>query len=808
MSRNYSLPIEGMTCAACALRIERKLSRYPGVASANVNYATEEALVTLTDPGTQLSDLISTVEKAGYGVRTSEAETVLIGVDAESAARELQERLSTLKGIVATEQIHEADGRVVRVRYVQGIVTGHQIHTIFREIRGSESSAEVESGADTSLEERQEKRYRRLRNRFVWACVFTIPVAFISMAHGLVNVPYQNLVLLVLSTPVVLFAGGEFFLLAYRAARHGAADMNTLVALGVGAAYGYSLASVTFPGFFEAAGQAPDVYFEAAAIIVTLILLGRLLEERAKGKTGAAIRGLLDLQPPLARVMREGTELMIPVADVRLGDLVRVIPGEKIPVDGRVVSGESSVDESMMTGEPLPVYRGIGDRISGGTVNTTGSFTVEVTRIGVDTLLNQIVRLVQQAQSSKAPVQQLVDRIAAVFVPVVLAIAFISAIIWYFAGPEPALNHALMRFVAVLIIACPCALGLATPTAIVVGTGRAATRGILMRDANAIQTAGKLTCVALDKTGTITMGTPAVQDIIPSGSSEPSDVLALAAAVEYHSEHPLAKAIVTAAEQQGLELVAADSFSSDTGLGVRGTVDGREVLVGSDTFLEDNGVVRDSFIDTSDWNDRGYTTIFVSDGGSVIGRIAIFDEIRPSSFAGVEALKALGSKVLMISGDRVEAAEEIGRQVSVDRVIAQVLPGEKSDVIRSLQEEGEIVAMVGDGINDAPALAQADVGIAIGSGTDIAIEASDITLMHADLRGVSDAIRLSRRTMQIIRQNLFFAFVYNVVCIPVAAGVLYPFFGIVLSPVIASAAMALSSVSVVSNSLRLKSFEL
>ncbi len=674
---NYSLPIEGMTCAACALRIERKLSRNPGVATANVNYATEEAVVSLDNPDTPLADLISTVEKAGYGVHTSDAEAVFTGPDAERDARILSDRLASLNGVVASEQRNEGAGLVVHVRYVQGMVTGARLQGIISEIRGPESRVEADSDDYASLDERQEERYRNRRNRFLWAAILTIPVAFISMAHGLVHLPYQNFILFLLSTPVVVFAGSEFFLLAYRAAKHGAADMNTLVALGVGAAYGYSLAALVFPGFFEAAGQVPDVYFEAAAIIVTLILLGRLLEQRAKGKTGAAIRGLLDLQPQKARVIRDGEELLIPTSEVRLGDLVRIIPGERIPVDGKVVSGESSVDESMLTGEPLPVYRGTGDRIAGGTVNTTGSFTVEVTRIGEDTLLNQIVRLVQQAQSSKAPIQQLADRIAAVFVPIVLVIALASAAIWYFAGPEPAFNHALMRFVAVLIIACPCALGLATPTAIVVGTGRAALRGILLRDGNAIQTAGRLTCVALDKTGTITRGMPTVQDVIPSGSAVPSQVLALAAAVEYHSEHPLAKAVVSAAEQQGLQLGAADSFSSDTGLGVRGTLDGRDILVGSDTFLQERGVVLDSFIDTSDWDERGYSTIFVSDNGSVVGRIAISDAVRPSSVAAIESLKATGAGVLMISGDRTEAAEEIGKQVSVDRVIAQVLPSEK-----------------------------------------------------------------------------------------------------------------------------------
>jgi len=804
---SIALPIEGMMCSACALRIERKLSSRPGVESANVNYATEEAIVRFKGERLAIGELVKTVEEAGYHIHTAEAETVFSGLDASEKAATLEAQLLTQNGILDVTHRAEGDALVLTVRYVPGMVRSQDLEEAFHAHEGLDDRITDDATLLQESEARQKMRQRRLKNSFILAAVLSIPVALISMSHGLIHIPNQDFLLFILSTPVVVVAGRQFFVLAFKAARHGAADMNTLVALGVGAAYGYSTTAILFPSFFLAAGQTPDVYFEAAAIIVTLILLGRLLEERAKGRTGSAIKGLLTLQPEVARVIRQGHETMIPAEEVRLGDIVRLKPGERIPVDGLVVDGASSVDESMLTGEPLPVYRGEGDRVSAGTLNTTGAFKVEVTRVGKDTLLNQIVRLVQQAQSSKAPIQQLADRIAAIFVPAVLGVAAVSALVWWFVGPEPVLNHALLRFVTVLIIACPCALGLATPTAIVVGTGRAASKGILLRDGNAIQETGKITLVALDKTGTITEGKPVVQDVIVAGSLDASEVLALAGAVEYHSEHPVAKAIVQAALQHGSDLQEAASFESETGYGVTGHVERRKILVGNWAYLEKHDVRVDGLVDTSDWDSRGYTTVLVARDGVMIGRIAVADSIRPSSASAVESLKSLGLSVLMISGDRATTAAEVGHQVSLHNIIADVRPHEKSEAIRRLQDEGECVAMVGDGINDAPALAQADVGIAIGGGTDIAVEASDITLMHSDLSVLVDAIRISRQTMKIIRQNLFFAFIYNIVCIPIAAGLLYPILGITLSPVFASAAMALSSVSVISNSLRLRTFE-
>ncbi len=801
-----SLAIEGMTCAACALRIERKLSRNPSVEDAHVNYATEEAVVQLGSNETGIRDLVAIVRDAGYDVRSSVAETVLSGETAAVRSDELLARLLEENGIIEATTSADGPNLVVRALYIKGVITGDRLEELFSTVADMQPSGSVQIHETDDLEIIQRRRYLDLRNRFVLSGLVAFPVAVISMSHGAIHVPYQPWVLFLLTSFVVAYSGGMFFSLALRAARHGAADMNTLVALGVGAAYLYSAAAVIHPDFFVSAGQNPDLYFEAAAIIVTLILMGRLLEERAKGKTGVAIRSLLKLQPDVARRIRGDEEELIPTDTITIGDLVRVIPGERIPVDGIIIDGTSSIDESMLTGEPLPVMRSAGERVATGTVNTTGSFTVQVTRTGKDTLLSQIVRLVQTAQSSKAPIQQLADRIAAIFVPTVLAIATITALIWWTWGPEPALNHALLRFVSVLIIACPCALGLATPTAIVVGTGKAAQKGILLRDGESIQKAGRISTLALDKTGTITEGNPGVQECIPYAGRTPDELLALAAAAEKHSEHPLGRAIRDAALRNGLDLPDPESFESDTGRGVTSVIGGSRVLVGNDAYLKDAGVQIDGMLDTSEWDARGYSIIYVAENDRYAGRIAIADAVRASSREAIVSIKHLGISVLMLSGDRQTAADEIGRQVGVDRVIADVRPDQKADVIVDLQTGGNVVAMVGDGINDAPALAQADIGIAIGGGTDIAMEASDITLVHSSLVRVADAIKLSRRTMQIIRQNLFFAFIYNVICIPLAAGALYPVSGIVLSPVVASAAMALSSVSVVTNSLRLRSF--
>ncbi|MDX1545750.1 MAG: copper-translocating P-type ATPase, partial [Rhodothermales bacterium] len=654
-----------------------------------------------------------------------------------------------------------------------------------------------------ALHRERERQYHALRRRFWIAAVLSLPVLVLSMAHGALDFPGMKWVLLALTTPVVVWAGEEGG--AWRAFRHHAADMNTLVALGVGAAYAYSLVATVAPGLFSAAGRTPDLYFEAAAVIVTLILMGRLLEARAKGRTSAAIEKLLDLQAETARVERGGAVVEVPVEDVRVGERVVVRPGERVPVDGRVVEGASAVDESMITGEPLPVDKHVGDAVVGGTVNRTGAFVAEVARIGGDTTLQQIVRLVREAQGRKAPIQRLADRVAGIFVPAVLLVAIATFVLWFDFGPEPRLTNALLTFVAVLIIACPCALGLATPTAIMVATGRAASHGILFKGGDAIERIRQVDLVVLDKTGTLTEGRPRLTDVVPLAGWSEDDLLRVAASAEARSEHPIAEAIVRAAEARGLPALRVERFTSRTGLGIEARVDGQDVVIGKPAFLAEQGHDPAAWAGTAArLAEEGKTAVLVAVAGRAAGALAVADAVRPTSRDAVAALHRLGMTVAMVTGDAEATARAVAREVGIDRVEAGVLPGDKAEIVRRYQAEGRVVAMVGDGINDAPALAAADVGVAIGTGTDVAIEASDVTLMRDDLGAVADAFRLSRRTLRTIKQNLFFAFVYNVVGIPVAAGLLYPFFGILLSPILASGAMALSSVSVVTNSLRLR----
>ncbi len=797
------LPIEGMTCAACATRIERKLNRVPGVQAANVNYATEEAVVSVGSEAPSLRDIVDTVVRTGYGVRTAVAETIL-----EEAGRlpGLLSELERLNGIIGVET--EGEGPVaVRVSYIPGVTDLRAVEEVFEKYSGvSARDSLIEEDAVERLEAEQEARYREILRRFLVSAVLTLPIFITSMAGDAFDYPWVKWMQLILATPVVFWSGGVFFSRAWNALRHGAADMNTLVALGVASAYGYSVVAVFFPELFRAAGQEPHVYFEAAAVIVTLILLGRVLEERAKSRTGAAIRKLVQLQPETARVLRQGREVVIPISEIRLGDQVVVRPGEQIPVDGRILKGATAVDESMITGEPMPVEKHEGDEVIAGTINTTGAFVCEVTRLGKDTMLQQIVRLVQQAQGSKPPIQRLADKVASIFVPAVLVTACVVFLIWFFVGPEPRFTHAVLRFVTVLIIACPCALGLATPTAIVVATGSAATLGILIRDGAAIETVGAVDHIVLDKTGTITEGRPELSDVVPFGDVTAEEVLRVAASAEVLSEHPIARAVVAGAEARGIAVVPVESFVSATGLGIEARRNGEMILVGNEAFLREHGLRVPVAATVEALYADGKTVVFVARGSELLGALAVADVIRPTSREAVAAFKEMGVVPVIVTGDAPAAALAVARKVGIEDVRAGVLPKDKAVIVAELQAKGHRVAMVGDGINDAPALAQADVGISIGSGTDIAIEASDITLMRADLLAAVDAFRLSRRTMRVIRQNLFFAFIYNVILIPVAAGALYPVTGLLLNPMIASGAMAMSSVSVVSNSLRLRRF--
>ena len=664
---------------------------------------------------------------------------------------------------------------------------------------------------DTEAAERKTE-IADLSRRVIVGALLTAPVLFAAMADGFLHPSWLPPILLnhwlqlALITPVMLYSGWPIHRTGWLSIAHRSAEMNALITVGTTAAYGYSLLVTVAPSLLPA--ELRGVYFEVVGVIITLILLGRLFEAGARAGTGEAIRQLIGLQPRTARLLRDGIEAEIPVEEIVPGDVISVRPGEKIPVDGEVTDGHSTVDQSMVTGEPIPATKQAGDTVIGATINQTGAFRFRATRVGNDTMLAQIIRLVEQAQGSKAPIQRLADVVASYFVPVVMSIAIATFVVWFVAGPPPALTLALVSAVAVLIIACPCALGLATPLAIMVSTGKGAEHGILIRSAAALETAQKIDTVVLDKTGTLTRGAPALTDVIVSGDLTENNLLRLVASAEQSSEHPLGGAIIAGAKARGLELVQATDFESVTGKGVRATIEGRTVLVGNEGFIKDAGVNLDGFGDAArGLATDGKTPMLAVVDGKLAGVIGVADTIKDDSVAAVAALRHLGVAVVMITGDNPQTAAAIARQAGIERVLAEVLPDKKAAEVRRLQGEHRVVAMVGDGINDAPALAQADVGIAIGTGTDIAIEASDITLISGSLTGVVTAINLSRSTMRNIRQNLFFAFAYNIVGIPIAAGILYPFLGLRLSPMIAAGAMALSSLSVVSNSNRLRGFK-
>jgi P-type Cu+ transporter len=827
-----TIPVTGMTCAACAARVERRLSRGEGVEAAQVNFATERATVRYDPSSASASSLVELVKSAGYGARLSETRLAIEGLGWAVSAEPVERELLRLPGVLsAGVNLTAGEAHVV---YVPDAVAPEEFAGAVAR-SGYRLAAPIEAEDPVERERlSHEAEYRALRGRFVLAAVAGVIVMLLSMplmarmGHEMnvldrLLMPLAQWVegaipgvarlsddvlrwtLLVLTTPVLFWSGRQFFRGAYSGLLHGTADMNTLIALGTGAAYGYSVVATLAPGIFEAAHLPADVYYEAVVMIIALILLGKLLEQRAKGRTSDAIRRLIGLQPATARVVGEdGAEREVPVAQLEAGARIVVRPGERVPVDGVVEDGSSAVDESLLTGESLPVSKSAGDEVIGGTMNGSGAFRFRATRVGRDTALAQIVRLVQRAQASRPPIQRQVDRIAGVFVPIVIVIAIVAFGAWLLLGPSPAFLYALISFVTVLIIACPCAMGLATPTAVMVGTGAGAERGILFRGGESLERAHRIGTVVLDKTGTLTEGRPAVV-AVHATAGDGAALLALTAAVERESEHPLASAIVAAAAARGLEVLHARDFDSFGGRGAEATVDGRRVLVGSARLMRERQVDAAAFDDVAAaLAADGATPVHVAIDGEAAGVIGVADAPKPTSAAAVAELRALGVRVIMLTGDNERTARAIAARVGVDEVVADVLPADKARVIRELQAgTGRPVAMVGDGVNDAPALAQADVGISIGTGSDVAIEASDVTLVGGDVGGVAGAIRLSRRTLRVIRQNLFWAFIYNVIGIPVAAGALYPVAGLLLSPVIASAAMALSSVSVVANSLRL-----
>ncbi len=716
------------------------------------------------------------------------------GMHCASCVATIEGALSAVVG-VSEAAVNLATGRAD--------VTGRGLNTrrLIEAVRSSGYAANpAEEEEPGTAEDRTSREMRQVLRRTLFAAALTLPVLAVSMAD--IHFPGRDLALLLLTLPVYLYSGWPFLSGMVRTLQHRTANMDTLVGLGSSAAFFLSAASTLFPRAFAGAGSS-HVYYEAVGVIVTLILLGRYLETRARGRTSAAIRKLLDLTPKKARLVRKGVETEVDLSEVAVGDLLRVKPGDAVPVDGKVRSGASSVDESLVTGESVPAEKKAGDRVIGGTLNQQGVLEIEATAVGSDTALAQIVRLVEQAQASKPPIQKLADRIAGVFVPVVLAIGVVCWVAWYVAGPEPRALFATVVLASVLLIACPCALGLATPTAILVGTGRGAGSGILFRNADALERARALTIVLLDKTGTVTEGKPRLTDrVVVAGSGE--EMLGLAAAIEKGSAHPLAEALVAAANEKEIPLPAVESFESKTGRGVIGSVSGHRVVVGGPRLFREEGIDFDSVREESErFAAEGKTPLLVASAGRTIGLLAVADREKASSKEAVRKIRALGLKVAMVTGDRAKTARAIASRIRIEEVFAEVLPADKAAKVKELQSRGEVVAMVGDGVNDAPALAQADVGIAIGAGADVAIEAADITLVGGNLESVADAIALSRATLATIRQNLFFAFLYNVIGIPVAAGVLYPFTGWLLSPMIASAAMAASSVSVVTNSLRL-----
>ena len=816
--RRVSFRIRGMTCASCVARVTHALEDASGVGEVSVNLATEKATLDLTSMELPLDDLVEAVEDAGYGVGTAKVTLSIDGMTGGTSMSEMGRALTDLDGVVSAD-VDLAAQRAV-VEYVPGVAGISDLrYTV--EDAGYSVSGVVSDLDDDAANSRDASALRR---RMI-ASLLSAAAIMVLMTVGAVSdgLPFRlDYLLLGLATPIQFWAGKQFYVLAWGALKRRTSNMHTLIAVGTSVAYFYSAAATFFHGssFFE--GVAAETYFDTSTAIIGLVLLGKYLEARAKGRASNAIKALMGLQPKTARAIRDGNEVDVPIDDLVVGDLIVVRPGEKVPVDGEVVKGTSSVDESMLTGESIPVDKSPGSQVFGAALNATGSFTFRATKVGRETMLAQIIGLVEEAQGSKAPIQRLADTISSFFVPVVITVAAAVFLLWLVLGPSPSHVYATLTAVAVLIIACPCAMGLATPTAIMVGTGKGAEHGVLIRSADALERAHRVQVVVMDKTGTLTEGRPSVTDIVPVDVSE-DELLRLAASIERGSEHPLGEAIVARAKERALTLQSPTDFNAIPGLGVEGNIDGTRLALGNLALMKHGGYALNGLEETAaNLSGEGKTPVFLAADGEVLGVIALADVPRPQSREAVRALRDQGIEVVMLTGDNRRTAEAVARDLGIDNVVAEVLPEDKAEQVLALQREGKTVAMVGDGINDAPALAQADIGIAIGTGADVAMEAAGVTLVGGDPRGVVTAIALSKATMRTIRQNLFWAFAYNVALIPVAAGVLYPIFsgpGVpdsltfflgefgFLNPILAAGAMAVSSVTVVTNSLRLRGFK-